>query len=155
LCAQATPYQSRAAPLVALGTAASSSSLRPSPSWDHPQTCSLDRGRASRAACSFAPSSTSPEQEAQRLAPVAATARPHRHNPDPNQALKSSPDEPLNCSLAFPGQEPRRDRRILAETAAPMARGLNFVSLLLLGVFCVNRGYLCEESKLSGAWSQK
>jgi hypothetical protein len=111
--------------------------------------------RAPRAPCVPDAPVFSLEQPLPRRPPLGAAVHPRRQPFFPNQAHKSSSGEPKIPLRPFPVQEHRWPRRIPMRTATGGPRGPNCVFLLLLGVFCVNRGYLREESKLSGAWSQK
>jgi hypothetical protein len=91
------PLLCRTEPLhpVAIGPTASSPTQRPYRRGTAPLTCSLDHRRAPRAAHSFAPAATSPEQGAPRPATAVAAGQPHRRHHRPKLLLESSLGTPL------------------------------------------------------------
>jgi hypothetical protein len=111
----------------------------------------LDPSRAASAALCLALAGSSPEQELQRLALVVAAAGPHRRPYRTQLWLKPSHGEPLFPSAPFPGQGRRRTRQIPASRAVPASQGPHCKPPVIPRVFCVNRGYRCEELKLPGA----
>jgi hypothetical protein len=88
------------------------------------------------------------EQEVQRLAPVVAAAGHHRSRPNPNFRHTG---EPLALLLPFPDRPYRRSRRILAGTAAPMARGPNCIPLFFLGSFMRTRSMVVNLKNFPGS----
>jgi hypothetical protein len=78
-----------------------------------PLTCSLDHRRAPRAAHSFAPTATSPEQWAPRLTPVAATARPPPAPPPRQTPVGIEPRDPSSRPPPAPSRSRPPVRRNL------------------------------------------
>jgi hypothetical protein len=91
----------------------------------------------------------SPESSSRRAPHDRAAELLHRHDPDPNQAPKSSLGESLVVSPHFPRPPAPPVRRISAGTAALHGRGPNCVSLFLSMEFYVNQGHGCKSEKLS------
>jgi hypothetical protein len=91
----------------------------------------------------------SPELSSRRTPHGRAAELPHRHDPDPNQAPKSSLGESLVVSPPFPRPPAPPVRRILAGTAALHGRGPNCVSLFLSREFYANQAHGCKSERLS------
>jgi hypothetical protein len=105
---------------VTLGPVASSSTQCPYRREIAPPTCSLDHRRAPRAAHSFAPAATSPEQGAPRPATAVAAARPHRRHHRPKLRSKSSLGTLLVALRLCPAGPGRRFARIWPDRRRPV-----------------------------------
>jgi hypothetical protein len=126
---------------------ATSSQLRRKPTLP---VAALDPARVASAALCLAPAGSSPEQELQRLALAVAATGPHQRPYRPQLRPKPSHAEPLFPSAPFPDQGHRQTHRIPASRAVLTSQGLHCKPPVIPRVFCVNRGYCCEELKLPG-----
>jgi hypothetical protein len=102
-----------------------------------------------RAACGSSQVGSSPEQSPSGLCSRYAAGRPAACSPPPVRGYKSTIGELLHLLHIFPGQKPRRSRRIPASPPPPLVQGPNCEVWNLSRVLSVNRGRICEFLKSS------
>jgi hypothetical protein len=121
--------------------------LRPTPHYrPRPSPSPTGTHRAARGSSQVG---STPEQSPSWPCSRCAAGRSAAGSPPPVRGHKSTIGELLHLLHIFPGQKPRRSRRIPASPPPPLVQGPNCEVWNLSRVLSLNRGHICEFLKSS------